>query len=114
MQLTHEQLSLELHAVPEITHLQALVLRIVSQKDWQSSKEVKDCLKNFGISQARPTFFLLMQRLENSGYVESKPISQVFSGYDFPYSVYRCTEEGRIALSNLIRYYEAFTRADIS
>ena len=91
----------KIDALPDVTHLQALVLSRLMKKDWQSARSIREQLNDqYGISSERPTMYLLLQRMNKMNFIEEKAAREIMRGEKFTHHVYRVTEQGRAALKN--------------
>jgi DNA-binding PadR family transcriptional regulator len=55
--------------LPEITHLQFLVLGVLLAKE-QPGRTVREAIARFGVKRSGPAFYQMMARLEREGLVE--------------------------------------------
>lgn len=55
--------------LPDITHLQFLVLGVLLAKE-QPGRAIRDAIARFGVRRSGPAFYQMMARLEREGLVE--------------------------------------------
>ena len=59
----------ETRSLPELTHLQFLVLSVL-RNDEHPGRAIRKALAGYGVRRTAPAFYQLMSRLENAGLIE--------------------------------------------
>ena len=90
--------------LPEITHLQFLVLAILLDAE-MSGKEVREKLAGAGERKSGPAFYQFMARLEDAGFVEGWYDQKVVDGQIIKERRYRVTGEGFRAAEETRNFY---------
>src|SRR4051794_27224023 len=79
--------------LPELTHLQFLVLSILLDAE-RSGRYVREQLAEQGVRKTLAAFYQLMSRLEEAGLVEGRYVQEVIDGIPVKERHYRITGEG--------------------
>ena len=90
--------------LPEITHLQFLVLGILLDGE-ESGRNVREELANKGVRKSGPAFYQMMARLEDSRFVEGWYHQKVIDGQMIKERRYRITGEGENACRRVRTFY---------
>jgi DNA-binding PadR family transcriptional regulator len=93
-------------SLPELTHLQFLVLDVV-QHDPHSGRFIRDRLAEEGEKKSGPAFYQLMSRLEDSGLVSGWYESFVVDGQTIKERRYEITRKGIRARERVRAFYAA-------
>ncbi len=92
--------------VPEITHLQWLVLQILLDGE-QNGEFVRNELAKFGIKKSLPAFYQLMARLEEASFVRGRYEQLVIDGQPVKKRRYRISAPGQRAWESTRDFYMA-------
>jgi DNA-binding PadR family transcriptional regulator len=92
--------------LPEITHLQFLVLAILTDGEL-AGREVRDRLAEAGERKSGPAFYQFMARLEAAGFVEGWYDQKVVDGQIIKERRYRVTGAGSKAFEDTRDFYLA-------
>jgi DNA-binding PadR family transcriptional regulator len=98
--------------LPELTHLQFLVLSILLDGE-RSGREVRERLKEAGESKSGPAFYQFMARLEDAGFVEGWYDQKVVDGQSIKERRYKITGGGLRAWEEVRDFYLAQVSAGI-
>ena len=93
--------------LPEVTHLQFLVLDVIAAIQETSATELRRHLEAFSTDQKGPKFYQLMGRLEKSGFVESWAQQYDVGGGSVSRTFYKLTEEGETARQITLEFYNS-------
>lgn len=91
--------------LPELSHLQFLVLDQVASDD-RTGRQIRSGLKAYRVRQSGPAFYQMMARLEKAGLVSGWYTQEIVDGQIIKERNYRATVEGRRAWRELLRFYE--------
>ncbi len=95
--------------LPEVTHLQFLVLDAVDRGQ-AFSRQIRDVLKAYGQGEKHPAFYMLLRRMEEAGLLEGSRHSQVveLTGrmQHLREKVYRLTEKGAQQHRSCLAFYQ--------
>ena len=94
-------------AVPQITHLQFLVIDAIASLQQASASEIRKQLSEYGLDQKGPKFYQLMGRLEKAGFIESW--SQPFdaAGSEVTRTFYKNRPDGKKQKQLVCEFYAA-------
>lgn len=99
--------------LPEITHLQFLVLDCLSE-DERPGQHIRQRLSQAKVRQSGPAFYRMMARLEDAGLVEGYYVQQVIDGQIIKQRHYRLSTSGRRAWESTRRFYlESIRRSEM-
>jgi len=90
--------------LPEITHLQFLVLEALVEKE-HAGRELRALLASFGLKNSAPAFYQMMGRLEESGFVEGWYDQKLVAGQNIKERRYRVTRAGMRAIADTQAFY---------
>jgi DNA-binding PadR family transcriptional regulator len=90
--------------LPEITHLQFLILGAL-RSDEQAGRELRDLLRQRGARRSGPAFYQMMGRLEDAGLVEGHYDQLRVDGHAVKERRYRITALGETAWSSTRDFY---------
>ena len=90
--------------LPLITHLHALVLRLI-RGGARNSVEIREGLAAHGVDTGDPAFYMLLQRMQTQGWVREENVKRP-GGRDKPRRRYDITPDGRAALKEAQEFYE--------
>jgi DNA-binding PadR family transcriptional regulator len=90
--------------LPEITHLQFLVLSILTDKE-APGRLIREKLAEHGGKKSGPAFYQFMARLEESGFIEGWYDQKVVEGQIIKERHYRITGEGLRAYQSVRDFY---------
>lgn len=79
--------------LPELTHLQFLVLAVLSSNEMKG-KELREALKKEGVNKTGPAFYQIMSRLEEAKFVESWMTQEIVEGQIIKEKNYKITGLG--------------------
>ncbi|EGF27380.1 PadR family transcriptional regulator [Rhodopirellula baltica] len=89
--------------IPEITPLQSLVLGVLS-KNAASGKEIRQELQSRGAKKSLPSFYQLMSRLEEAGFVTGSYKLISVNGKNVRERTYKITGQGRKVLQHSLDF----------
>lgn len=89
---------------PNLTHLQFVVLGLV-QEGATSGKDLRAALREDGMRKSGPSFYQLMARLEDSGWVTGEYRQRVVDGQMIRERHYELTPTGTRALQASTEFY---------
>jgi DNA-binding PadR family transcriptional regulator len=92
--------------LPELTHLQFLVLSILLDGE-RSGREVRERLTEAGETKSGPAFYQFMARLEDAGFVEGWYDQKVIDGQSIKERRYRIIGNGTKAWEDVRDFYLA-------
>jgi len=98
-------------ALPEITHLQFLVLATLLD-DGRPGKKIREELSRRGARRSGPAFYQLMARLEDAGLVEGRYEQRAVDGQVIKERRNRLTPDGRVAWEATRDFY--LTQFDVA
>lgn len=81
-------------AIPDITHLQCLVLGTLLDGE-ESGQGVRTLLAKHGVKKSGPAFYQLMARMEDDGLVKGRYDQFVLEGQPIKERRYRITPNGQ-------------------
>ena len=90
--------------LPEITHLQFLVLSVLTDRELPG-RLVREKLAESGEKKSGPAFYQFMARLEEGGFVEGWYDQKVVEGQIIKERHYRITGEGLRACEDVRDFY---------
>lgn len=94
-----------MQGIPNLSHLQAVVLNILLDEENKSGEEIRQELESVEPKEG-PAFYQLMQRMEKSGYVEGEYKMFSFRGRKARRErFYRLTSKGIEALQHSTKFY---------
>jgi DNA-binding PadR family transcriptional regulator len=91
-------------AIPEITHLQFLVLGILRGGE-RPGRLIRRVLARHGVSRTGPAFYQMMARLEDAGLVSGEYDQKVVAGQIIKERRYILTAEGERAWTATRAFY---------
>ena len=96
--------------LPELTHLQFLVLGILRSAD-QPGRALRDALAGYGFRRTGPAFYQLMARLEKDRLVDGWYEQITVGDQAVTERHYRLTAEGKRRFSDARAFYEHVAHA---
>ncbi len=90
--------------LPEITHLQFLVLEALQAAD-QPGRALRALLVAHGVRSSGPAFYQMMSRLEDAGLVDGEYTQRVVAGQNLKERQYRLTRAGARAVEATRSFY---------
>jgi DNA-binding PadR family transcriptional regulator len=90
---------------PKLSHLQFVVLVLI-QEGASSGKELRSALQDDGMRKSGPSFYQLMARLEDNGWVKGEYKQEVIDGQIIRERHYTLTPNGSRALQLSTSFYE--------
>jgi DNA-binding PadR family transcriptional regulator len=90
--------------LPTLSHLQFLILECLGTTKL-SGRALRERLKEKGAHKTGPSFYQLMARLEESGFVEGEYSQKIVEGQIIKERIYRITAEGETALHQTVSFY---------
>jgi DNA-binding PadR family transcriptional regulator len=90
--------------IPEITHLQFLVLGMLRAGD-RSGRQVRRALARHGVARSGPAFYQMMARLEDAGLVAGEYDQKIVSGQIIKERRYALTPRGDAAWAATRAFY---------
>jgi DNA-binding PadR family transcriptional regulator len=90
--------------IPEITHLQFLVLEALTGHD-QAGRELRALLTAHGVRSSGPAFYQMMSRLEDAGLVDGAYDQRVVAGQHVKERRYRLTKAGARSVAQTRSFY---------
>jgi DNA-binding PadR family transcriptional regulator len=97
-------------ALPEVTHLQWLVLGTLLNGD-EAGYRVREELSKHGVKKSGPAFYQLMARLEADGLVKGRYEYSVIEGQPIKERWYKLNAAGRRAWESTSEFYAAAAAA---
>jgi DNA-binding PadR family transcriptional regulator len=91
--------------IPEITHLQFLVLGVLLEQD-RPGRVIRRVLTGYGVRRSAPAFYQMMSRLEGEGLVEGWYEQITIGDQAVTERRYRITVEGSKAWKKTRRFYD--------
>jgi len=91
-------------ALPEITHLQFLVLTLLSDEE-QSGRFIRQKLDEIGEEKSGPAFYQMMARLEDAHLVRGHYDQKIVEGQIIKQRCYRITATGTDACRRAYDFY---------
>jgi DNA-binding PadR family transcriptional regulator len=92
--------------IPEITHLQFLVLALLMDGE-RPGRYVREKLAEAGHRKSGPAFYQFMSRLEEGGFVEGRYDQKIVEGQIIKQRVYKVTGLGVRAWEEVRDFYLA-------
>jgi DNA-binding PadR family transcriptional regulator len=96
--------------LPEITHLQWLVLGTLLDND-QAGYRIREELAKHGVKKSGPAFYQLMARLEADGVVKGRYEHSMIDNQPIKERWYKLTGAGRRAWEDTSEFYVATSAA---
>ena|SRR5215207_3411276 len=90
--------------IPEITHLQFLVLGMLRDAD-RAGRFIRRALTRHGVRRTAPAFYQMMARLEDAGLVEGEYQQKVVEGQILKERRYTLTPSGDAAWTATRAFY---------
>ena len=90
---------------PKLSHLQFVILVLI-QEGATSGKELRTALREDGMRKSGPSFYQLMSRLEDNGWLTGEYRQNVVDGQIIRERHYTLTPDGSRALSISTSFYE--------
>lgn len=87
-----------------LTCKQAAALRAILANELPGRK-VRERMAKDGIKQSLPAFYILMDRMEDAGYLKGKMECKVVHGQTIRYKVYTITYAGKRALKTTLDFF---------
>ncbi|MEW4563247.1 PadR family transcriptional regulator [Bremerella sp. JC770] len=91
-------------ALPQITHLQFLILDLIRMDD-HSGRYIRERLREEGEKKSAPSFYQLMARLQDGGYVTGWYEAFNIDGQTIKERRYQLTPKGRRVLREVRKFY---------
>lgn len=91
-------------AIPEITHLQFLVLGFLRGGD-RTGRHVRRALARHGVRRTAPAFYQMMARLEDARFVSGEYDQKIVDGQIIKERRYSLTPQGEAAWSATRAFY---------
>jgi hypothetical protein len=91
--------------VPDISHLQFLVLELIGARKI-TGRELREMLAKRGVKKSGPAFYQLMGRLEDAKFVSGSFTKKFVEGQLIRERVYSVTGAGERAFNGTIDFYE--------
>ncbi len=91
-------------SLPEITHLQFLVLEALIESD-QLGRDVRALLSAHGVRNSAPAFYQMMGRLEDAGLVDGSYDQRIVGGQHVKERRYHLTKAGARAVAETRNFY---------
>jgi DNA-binding PadR family transcriptional regulator len=98
--------------LPDITHLQFLILAIL-MNDEKTGRCVRKELAEQGVKKSGPAFYQLMARLEDSRFVKGWYEQKIVDGQIIKERRYKLTGQGRKAIEQVQEFYFANPRLEL-
>ena len=92
--------------LPEITHLQFLVLHAL-RSGTRRGLALRELLRRHGVRRSGPAFYQMMARLEDAGLVEGRYERRVHEGHAVKERRYEITRAGAAAWEATRAFYRA-------
>jgi DNA-binding PadR family transcriptional regulator len=96
--------------LPELTHLQYLVLGVLRNAD-QPGRALRDALAGYGIRRTGPAFYQLMARLEKDRLVDGRYEQITVGDQAVTERHYRISADGKRRWNEARAFYEHVARA---
>jgi DNA-binding PadR family transcriptional regulator len=93
--------------LPEITHLQFLVLEALADHDDAAGRHLREMLASYGVKRSGPAFYQMMGRLEDAVLVDGWYEQKLVAGQNLKERRYRLTKTGAHALADTRNFYLA-------
>ena len=94
--------------IPALTHLQFLLLSALAHQP-KTGKELRDFLTKQSIRKSGPSFYQLMARMEEAGWIEGWYSQVVIDGQIIKERNYKMTPKGRQGVAQYRAFYEQCT-----
>jgi hypothetical protein len=91
-------------SLPEITHLQFLVLDLLLQGE-QSGKVLREKMADHGVRKTGPAFYQMMARLEDGRFVHGSYDQKIIDGQIIKERKYRILANGIKAVEQIREFY---------
>jgi DNA-binding PadR family transcriptional regulator len=91
-------------AIPEITHLQFIVLGLLRSGD-KTGRHVRRALARHGVRRTAPAFYQMMARLEDARFVSGEYDQKIVDGQIIKERRYSLTPQGEAAWSATRAFY---------
>jgi len=91
-------------AIPDITHLQFLVLEALGEGD-RLGRDLRALLHEHGVRSSGPAFYQMMSRLEDAGLADGAYDQKVIAGQHVKERRYRITKSGARAAADTRNFY---------
>src|SRR3954453_19437281 len=91
-------------AIPEITHLQFIVLGLLRSGD-KTGRHVRRALARHGVRRTAPAFYQMMARLEDARLVTGEYDQKIVDGQIIKERRYSLTPPGEAALTSTRAFY---------
>ena len=95
---------MSLQKLPEITHLQFLVLEGLEAGE-QPGRVLRELLAGYGVRNSAPAFYQMMARLEQAGLVEGRYDHKALNGQRVKERCYEITRAGQRAFEATRAFY---------
>ncbi len=96
--------------LPTLSHLQFVVLECLGTQR-VSGRDLRAALRTHQVLKSAPSFYQLMSRLEDAGFVEGEYESRMIGNNAVKERFYRITGDGQKAMQQTCAFYE--TRAPL-
>lgn len=90
--------------IPQITHLQFLILSILREGEF-SGRKLRAELTEHGIQKSGPAFYQLMARLEDNRLVKGWYTQKIVEGQIIKERCYKLTKEGQHTWNGVSKFY---------
>lgn len=91
--------------IPNVTHLQFLVLKLLRDNRDQSGRELRECLKIEGVRKSGPAFYQMMARIEEAKLAKGWYVEKIVDGQMIRERRYKITSSGTAAHDAAIAFY---------
>jgi len=98
-------------AIPDLTHLQALVIQLLVDAD-RRGRDLRDDLRREGVKMSGPAFYELMARIEERKLVAGRYVVKVVDGHTIKERWYHMEKRGLKALARCATFmpgHDAFS-----
>jgi DNA-binding PadR family transcriptional regulator len=92
-------------SLPEVTHLQWLVLSALLEGD-RAGYRIREVLAKHGVQKSGPSFYQLMARLEDDGLVKGWYVEKVIAGQPIKERHYKLTGKGAKSIEEVTQFYQ--------
>jgi len=100
-------------AFPEVTHLQFKVLASLATGEL-SGRDLRKAIAEEGLSQTRASFYQLMSRLEDAGFVEGRYEQTTIDEMTVTERCYQLAAAGRKVLDDALIFYSQALHSKIA
>ena len=90
--------------IPDLTHLQFLVLSILRTGS-RAGRQVRKALGRHGVKRSAPAFYQMMARLEDAGFVDGEYDQKIVDGQIIKERRYTLSAKGEAAWSATRAFY---------